>query len=70
MSDLNKLTEAIIGAAIEVHQLLGPGCWKRPIASVWHTSFANVALKWWKSNQFQWSTKKSIWNAVSELTCW
>ena len=25
MTDLNKLTEAIIGAAIEVHQRLGPG---------------------------------------------
>ncbi|MEQ1904522.1 MAG: GxxExxY protein [Pirellulaceae bacterium] len=25
MPDLNKLTEAIIGAAIEVHQRLGPG---------------------------------------------
>ncbi len=25
MSELNRLTEAIIGAAIEVHRRLGPG---------------------------------------------
>lgn len=25
MNDVNKLTEAIIGAAIEVHRILGPG---------------------------------------------
>ncbi len=45
--ETNPLTEHIIGAAIEIHRVLGPGFWNRPTKSAWldlvHTlSFLSV----------------------------
>ncbi len=41
--DLNTITERIIGAAIEVHKVLGPDLWSRPARSVYVESWRCAA---------------------------
>ncbi len=67
----NELTRQIIGAAIEVHKLLGPGL----LESAYEDCLCHVSWRFGESilknkNQFRWSTKEQNWNADSGWTYW
>jgi len=70
MSDLNKLTEAIIGPAIEVHQRLGPGLLETAYRKCLAYELRKRGLRLWKSNRSLWFMTKYIWNVDFEPTYW
>lgn len=44
LEELNKITEAIIGAAIEVHRHLGPGLLESLIANAYDMNYCSEGI--------------------------
>ena len=68
MSEANQLTEAIIGAAIEVHKRLGPGLLESAYRICLAYELRNRGLRSSKKSQFQSFTTMSNWNVAFEQT--
>jgi len=54
---MRRLTERIIGCAIEVHRELGPGLLEGTYEAALCIEFANAGLGFYNSTKFQWFTR-------------
>ena len=66
----NELTDAIIGAAIEVHRRLGPGYWSRSIVDALHMSFESAGSQLSKRSPSPWTTMICMTRARFAPICW
>ena len=60
--ELNKITETIIGAAIEVHRTLGPGLLSRHIENVYATNYSTGICSFAESSM--------LYKERSTIRCW
>jgi hypothetical protein len=69
---LNKITETIIGAAIQVHRVLGPGLLESAyIRHVWPTNWEREDLSSNSKNPFRSFMKRLSSNVVTGwICCW
>lgn len=69
--ELNDLTHAIIGAAMKVHQALGPGLLESAYEACLEYELKKLGLRVSSVRRpFRSSTMASIWTADSVPTCW
>ena len=65
-----ELTEKILGAAIEVHKLLGRGCWNRHTKNVYAMRSTCEVFALSGKLRCRLHTKESTWIADTSSTCW
>ena len=70
MKNLNELTEAIIGAAMEVHRTLGPGLLESTYEMCLCRELSMSGIPFERQVPIAWNTKASNWTAVIARTLW
>ena len=68
-AELNKLTERIIGAAIEVHRHLGPGLLESAYETCLAYELEQQGLAVERKRLCPWSTKRFAWTKATESIC-
>src|SRR3989442_3303829 len=56
---LNGISEQVIGAAIDVHRIIGPGCWSLPTRRVSSSNSETAASKLSSRSHSRWCTRMS-----------